>query len=129
MQHWNKRYFVLYGHRSPGSLRLEYYDDDISQKIGSDRRVIPLRDCSSCSQVTSMKAHPFVFQATTPLGRHMLAVKDQKELDKWVTGIRTVVKKYMQARFHGKKSRQSSSSSVTSTTSESTKNLPSGGQF
>ena len=58
----------------------------------------------------------------------MFAVEDQNLLDKWVTGIRTVVKRYMQARFQGgkKSSRQSSSSSIESSSSSRGK-LPEGG--
>jgi hypothetical protein len=60
----------------------------------------------------------------------MFAVEDQNLLDKWVTGIRTVVKRYMQARFQGgkKSSRQSSSSSIESSSSSRGK-LPEGVLF
>ena len=102
-------------------VRIEYYDDlsKHNEKVGC--RMIPLRDCRSCSQCTSLKTKPFIFRFTTPLGRHLFSAGDQGELDRWVSSIRAVIKLYIKREAKDNpgrpqntvKSQPSSSSSLT----------------
>ena len=127
LQRWNRRWFVLYGPKSEAHVRLEYFDDEVSQLNESGRRVIPLRECRSCSQVTSMKSRPFVFQCTTHIGHHLFAATSQEEVDCWVRHVRAAVKTHLVSRQR-KGSKQTSSSSVSSWTNAAFSPLPKGGE-
>lgn len=117
---------MLYGPKSEAHVRLEYFDDELSQLNESGRRVIPLRECRSCSQVTSMKSRPFVFQCTTHIGHHLFAASSQEEVDCWVKNVRVAVKSHLASKQRKGSKQKTSSSSISSWTSPP---LPEGGQL
>lgn len=117
---------MLYGPKSEGHVRMEYFDDEVSQLNESGRRVIPLRECRSCSQVTSMKSRAFVFQCTTHIGHHLFAAAGQEEVDCWVKNVRAAVKTHLASRQRKGSKQKTSSSSISSWTSAA---LPAGGQL
>ena len=73
LQKWNRRWFVLHGTTRAGVVRIEYYDNEGCEITGEGKRTIPLRDCSSLSEMVGSKVHPYVFQFKTPLGKCTLS--------------------------------------------------------
>lgn len=62
---------MFYATSHEGVVRLEYFDNEACERNGLGKRTIPLRGCSGVNQTVGDKAHPYVFELQSQIGKSL----------------------------------------------------------